>query len=115
MNETFSIHFFGTAFEHCEGDGCTISAAALAQSLLALDGLAGRAARALYGHGFEAEIRVRAGFRPGSFFVDIAAACKNDPEPSAAVSAGGPTVAGGVVHTLKEVIRLGKFCLRQKG
>lgn len=114
MNETFSIHFFGTAFDHCEGDGCTISAAAPAQSLLALDGLAGRAAKALYGNGCEAEIGMRAGFKPGSFFVDIAAACKNDPEPSAPVSADGPTAAGGVAHMLKEVIRLGKFAFGKK-
>ena len=104
MHETFSIHFFGTAFDHCEGDDCIISPAALAQSLLALDGLAGRAAKALYGNNCEAEIGVRPGFRPGSFIVDL----------EAAVSACGPTAAGGVVHTLKEVIKLGKFAFGKK-
>lgn len=114
MHETFSIHFFGTAFDHCEGDDCIISPAALAQSLLALDGLAGRAAKALYGNDCEAEIEVRPGFRPGSFLVDIAAACKNDPSAAAAVLAAGPTAAGGVVHTLKAVIKLGKFAFGKK-
>ena len=51
MNETFSIQFAGKAFDNHE-----IPASALAQSLLALDGLAKRTAEVVYGKDANAEI-----------------------------------------------------------
>lgn len=51
INETFSIQFSGKAFDNHD-----IPASALAQSLLALDGLAKRTAEAVYGKGSNPEI-----------------------------------------------------------
>ncbi len=64
--EAFSISFNGPAF-----DGHDIPAAALAQSLLALDGLSRRAAEAAYGKSASIDVKVKAGFRPGSFLIDL--------------------------------------------
>ena len=66
VEEKFSIEFDGPAFERHE-----ISASALAQSLLALDGLARRSAEAAYGKDAGIEIKVKGDFRPGSFIVDM--------------------------------------------
>lgn len=109
MNETFSIQFSGKAFDNYE-----IPAAALAQSLLSLDGIAKRAAEAVYGKDSNTEIKVKAGFRQGSFIVDLIATCQNDPVVATAVLAGGTTVVGGVVQTLKGLIKLGKFAFGKK-
>lgn len=109
MNETFSIQFSGKAFDNCE-----IPAAALAQSLLSLDGLAKRASEAVYGKDSNTEIKVKAGFRQGSFIVDLIATCQNDPVVATAVLAGGVTVLGGVVQAIKELIKLGKFAFGKK-
>ena len=70
MNETFSIQFSGKAFDNYD-----IPASALAQSLLALDGLVKKTAEAVYGKNVEAEVKVKAGFKQGSFIVDLIAAC----------------------------------------
>ncbi len=104
MNETFSIEFDGAAFDNHE-----IPAAALAQSLFAVDDLAKRAAKALYGKSASAEIRVKAGFKPGSFILDLVAACENHPSETIATVSVLVTISGGVVSTLKELYRLGKF------
>lgn len=66
MSETFSIQFTGKAFDNHD-----IPASALAQSLLALDGLAKRSAEVIYGKNSNTEIKVKAGFRQGSFIVDL--------------------------------------------
>ena len=109
MNETFSIEFDGKAFDDHE-----IPAAALAQSLLAVDGLAKRAAEVIYGKGADAEVRVKAGFKPGSFIMDLIAACKNDPVTAVAVSSGVAGTAVGVIAAIKGVIRLSKFLRGKK-
>ena len=110
MNETFSIEFDGKAFDNHE-----IPAAALAQSLLALDGLTKRAAEAVYGKEVEAEVRVKAGFKQGSFILDLIAACNNDPVTAVSVGAGVAAIAGtGVVPTIKNIIRLCKFAHGKK-
>ncbi len=66
ITETFFLEFEGEAF-----DGHRIPAAALAQSLLALDALARSAAEAAYGRGSSAEMSVRAGLKPGVFVIDL--------------------------------------------
>ena len=109
MNETFSIEFDGVAFDAHE-----IPAAALAQSLLALDGLAKRAAEAVYGKEVEAEIRVKAGFKQGSFILDLIAACRNDPVQAVSVASGLVGIGAAVVPTIKGVIRLCKFARGKK-
>lgn len=108
MNETFSIQFAGKAFDNHE-----IPASALAQSLLALDGLAKRTAEVVYGKDANAEINVKAGFRQGSFIVDLVAKC-NDPVTAVGVAAGAVTVGGGVVAAIKGVLKLGKFSFGKK-
>ncbi|MGN1208905.1 MAG: hypothetical protein ACI4SV_01280 [Duodenibacillus sp.] len=109
IHETFSIQFSGKAFDNNE-----IPAYALAQSLLSLDGLAKRASEAVYGKESYAEIKVKAGFRQGSFIVDLIATCQNDPVAATAVLAGGTTVAGGVVAIVKGLVKLGKFAFGKK-
>lgn len=103
-SEQFSIEFNGKAFDEHE-----ISASALAQSLLALDGLAQKIAETMYGKGVEAQIKVKAGFRRGSFIADLITYCTNNPKDAVFVSAAAVTVAGGVYASLKSVIRLGRF------
>lgn len=93
MNETFSIQFSGKAF-----DDHAIPAAALAQSLLALDGLAKRVSEVVYGKESNAEIKVKSGFRQGSFIVDLIT-----------VAAGVTTIGLGVVEVIKSVVKAGKF------
>lgn len=66
VDESFSIEFSGPALHSHE-----ISASALAQSLLALDGLAHRAAEAAYGHDANISIKVKGSPRQGSFLVDL--------------------------------------------
>lgn len=65
-DENFSVKFSGPALDSHE-----ISAAALAQSLLALDHLAHRAAIAAYGREAEVSVKVKGSPRPGSFVVDL--------------------------------------------
>lgn len=89
QQEAFSISFDGPAF-----DGHDIPAAALAQSLLALDGLARRAAEAAYGKNTSVEVKVKAGFRPGSFLVDLIIEHGRE---IAYVGAAAVTILGGVV------------------
>lgn len=109
MNETFAIEFDGKAFDNYE------IPAALAQSLLALDGLTKRAAEAVYGKEVETEVRVKAGFKQGSFILDLIAACDNDPVTAVSVGAGVAAIAGtGVVPTIKNIIRLCKFAHGKK-
>lgn len=109
MNETFSIQFSGKAFDHYD-----IPAPALAQSLLALDGLAKRSAEVAYGKGASVEIKVKAGFRQGSFIVDLVAKCENDPVTAVAVVGGVVTITGGIVGVIKNVLKLGKFSFGKK-
>lgn len=108
MNETFSIQFSGKAF-----DDHAIPAAALAQSLLALDGLAKRVSEVVYGKESNAEIKVKSGFRQGSFIVDLLAQCQ-DPVVAVGVVSGATTVGLGVVEVIKKVIKAGKFLLGRK-
>ena len=92
VEEKFSIEFNGPAFERHE-----ISAAALAQSLLALDGLARRCAEAAYGKDADIDIKVQGNFRPGSFIVDLL--IKH--EEAITVTAGAVTVLAGVISVGK--------------
>ena len=108
MNETFSIQFSGEAF-----DGYEIPASALAQSLLALDGLARRSAEAAYGKGVEAEIKVKAGFKRGSFIMDLVAYCNSNPI-EIGVAAGIVTISGPVFNTIKSLITSARFALGKK-
>lgn len=109
MNETFSIQFSGEAFDNHD-----IPAAALAQSLLALDGLAKRVSEVVYGKESNTEIKVKAGFRKGSFIIDLVAQCQNDPTVTVGVTAGVTTVGLGVVAAIKGVIKAGKFLFGKK-
>lgn len=109
MNETFSIQFSGASFDNHE-----IPASALAQSLLSLDCLAKRVAQDMYGKDAQTEVKVKAGFRKGSFIVDLIAVCQNNPEEALGIAAAAVTVAGGVVATIKGVIKLGKFAFGKK-
>lgn len=105
--ESFSIKFDGPAF-----DGRGISAVALAQSLLALDGLAVRMSQELYGADSKAEIKVTAGFKQGAFLVDlIIEKFQTDPLEASAAATG--TLAG-VVGGIKALIKLGKWALEVK-
>ncbi len=109
-SERFFIEFNGKAFDEHE-----ISASALAQSLLALDGLAQKVAETLYGKGVETQIKVQAGFRRGSFIADLITYCTNNPGNAVAVGAAAVSVvAGGVYPALKGLIRLGKFVFGKK-
>lgn len=98
VEEKFSIEFDGPAFEQHE-----ISASALAQSLLALDGLARRSAEAAYGKDAGIEIKVKGDFRPGSFIVDM-------------LIEHGDLIAStaGAVAILTGVIKLGKWAFGKK-
>lgn len=64
--EKLSVTFSGPAFQNHE-----ISAAALAQSLLALDSLAQTCGHAVYGHDAEIEVKVQGSPKPGSFLIDL--------------------------------------------
>ena len=90
QEEAFSISFNGPAF-----DGHDIPAAALAQSLLALDGLSRRAAEAAYGKSASIDVKVKAGFRPGSFLIDLII---EHPEETVYVTAAAVTILGGVIQ-----------------
>lgn len=92
MEEHFSIEFGGSAFEKHE-----IPAAALAQSLLALDGLALRAAEAAYGKAADVAIKVKGNLRPGSFIVDLLV----QHGEAVAVGAGAVTILTGVISVGK--------------
>lgn len=111
MDETFSIEFDGPAFEDHR-----IPVTALAQSLLALDGLAKRVASEAYGKGYEADVKVKAGFKPGSFIVDLIIESYNkDPlTTAAAVATVAGTAATGAVAFIKLLIRLGKWAFGEK-
>lgn len=98
VQEKFSIQFDGPAFERHE-----ISASALAQSLLALDGLARRSAEAAYGKGADIDIKVKGDFRPGSFIVDMLVQYKDHLETTAAA-----------VAVLTGVIALAKWAFGKK-
>lgn len=105
--ETLSIEFNGIAFEKHE-----ISAAALAQSLLALDGLAHSASQKLYGKDAVTQVKVKGGPRAGSFVVDLVVESFNA-HPVETLAAG-TTVAIGLVGAIKGVIRLGQFVYGKK-
>lgn len=98
VEEKFSIEFDGQAFERHE-----ISASALAQSLLALDGLARSSAEAVYGKGADIDIKVSGNFRPGSFIVDM-------------LITHGELIASaaGAVTVLAGVISVGKWAFGKK-
>lgn len=107
MDETFSIEFDGPAFEDHR-----IPVTALAQSLLALDGLAKRVASEAYGKDYGADVKVKAGFKPGSFIVDlIIESFTKDP---VAASAGLVTIGIGAVSCIKGLIKLGKWAFGEK-
>ncbi|MBE6441543.1 MAG: hypothetical protein E7022_04305 [Desulfovibrio desulfuricans] len=89
QQEAFSISFNGPAF-----DGHDIPAAALAQSLLALDGLSRRAAETAYGKSAAIDVKVKAGFRPGSFLIDLII---EHPAETVCVGAGAVTILTGVI------------------
>ncbi len=97
--EHFSISFEGQAIEQHK-----ISASALAQSLLALDGLARRSAQAVYGRDAEIDIQVKGEAKPGAFSVDMAV--RHD-----APIAAGVTSAAAI---LGQVISLGKWAAARK-
>ena len=97
--EHFSISFEGQAIEQHK-----ISASALAQSLLALDGLARRSAQAVYGRDAEIDIQVKGEAKPGAFSVDMAV--RHD-----APIAAGVTSAAAI---LGQVISLGKWARGKK-
>lgn len=107
ITESFSIEFDGPAF-----DGPNIPAAALAQSLLALDGLANRMSQGLYGSSTKTELKVKAGFKQGAFLVElIIEKFQTDPLEASAATAG--TIAG-VVGGIKALLKLGKWALGKK-
>ncbi len=100
--ESLSIEFEGEAFERHE-----ISASALAQSLLALDGLSQTASDKVYGKNVTTEVKVKGGPRAGSFVIDLVVeSFKTHPLET---FAAGTTVAIGLAQAIKGVIRLGKF------
>ena len=103
--ETFSIEFDGPAFDKHQ-----IPAAALAQSLLALDDLAKRISDVAYGKEAEAEIKVNA-VKAGSFIVELYQECTATP---LAAAASAVTVLTGVGYTLKKLLQLGKWALGKK-
>ena len=110
MNETFSIEFSGKSFDNHE-----IPASALAQSLLALDGLAKKSAEALYGKDVNVELRVKAGFKQGSFIAELVAACQNDLVSAVTVAGATATAAGvSVAGVIQGTIRLVKFLRGKK-
>lgn len=109
MNETFSIQFSGPAFDQYD-----IPASALAQSLLSLDSLAKRIAEDIYGKESDTEIKVKAGFRQGSFIVDLIATCLTYPSEAVSVAANSMTTIDGVVKGIKSIINLGKFVSGKK-
>ena len=93
QHEAFSISFNGPAF-----DGHDIPAVALAQSLLALDGLSRRAAETAYGKSAAIDVKVKAGFRPGSFLVDLII---EHPVETVYVGAAAVTILGGVIKVAR--------------
>ena len=97
--EHFSISFEGQAIEQHK-----ISASALAQSLLALDGLARSSAQAVYGRDTEIDIQVKGEARPGAFSIDMTV--RHD-----APIAAGVTSAAAI---LGQVIALGKWARGKK-
>ena len=98
-DENFSVEFSGPALE-----GHEISAAALAQSLLALDRLARRAAEAAYGRDADVSVKVKGKPRPGSFIIDLIIQ-----HPGEALASGAAAVT-----ILMGVIALGKWALGKK-
>ena len=95
----FSISFEGQAIEQHK-----ISASALAQSLLALDGLARSSAQAVYGRDTEIDIQVKGEAKPGAFSVDM------DVRHDAPIAAGVTSAAA----ILGQVIALGKWARGKK-
>ncbi len=99
--ESFSIEFGGKAFHQCK-----VPAAALAQSLLALDGLARKSSEAVYGTDCQTEVKIQADSNQGSFIVDLAIGCdEEDP-----LTNGGSTA----VRMILGVINLGKWACGKK-
>lgn len=92
-DENFSVTFSGPAFDRHE-----ISAASLAESLLALDSLSKICGHAAYGKEADIEVKVKGTPRAGSFIIDLAIA---HPVESAAVSASAVTVLTGVIALAK--------------
>lgn len=109
MNETFSIQFSVEAID-CHN----ISAAAIAQSLFALDGLARRVSEVVYGKRSDIEIQVKSGFGEGAFIIDLAAQCKKGPGAAVGDAAAGAAAGLGVASAIKGVIKAGKFLLGKK-
>ena len=111
VEEVFFIEFDGPAFEHHN-----IPAAALAQSLLALDGLARRSAEAVYGKDADIRVNVKGSFRPGSFIVDMLI----EYGPLIAAAASAVTILTGIVglgkwafgKKVREVQKLENDCVR---
>lgn len=98
MEENFSIEFDGIAFERHE-----IPASALAQSLLALDGIARRAAEASYGKDAEIDIKVKGSFQPGSFLMNMI------------ITHGAElTMGASAVTIIQGIISLGKWAFGKK-
>lgn len=89
--EKFSIKFDGAAFESHE-----IPVSALAQSLLSLDSLSKSMVEAIYGKGTDIDVKVKGGFRPGSFVVDLFIQLRDDPSLTIATVAAGFTVVDGL-------------------
>lgn len=90
--EEFSVEFCGPAL-----DGHEIPAAMLAQSLLALDHLATRAAAAAYGKDTDVSVKVKGAPRAGSFIIDLL--IQHSPEIT--TGAGAVTILMGVFGLAK--------------
>ncbi|MDO4938179.1 MAG: hypothetical protein Q4E62_09705 [Sutterellaceae bacterium] len=99
--ESFSIEFGGKAFDQCK-----VPAAALAQSLLALDGLARKSCEAVYGSDCQTEVEIQADSSQGSFIVDLSIECDEE----------DPLINGGstAVRMILGVINLGKWAYGKK-
>ena len=96
--EEFTVTYDGPAL-----DEHLISAHALAQSLLALDAIARKAAASVYPDS-DCDIKIRGGFRPGSFNVDLVVDLfKNE------TVVGGATVIGSAVAVIVALVGFIKF------
>lgn len=92
--ESFSMTFEGEALEKHQ-----IRARTLAQSLMALDVLAEKAANVQFGKKAYAELNVSSGFKPGSFLVDLVLYYQPVVETA--------EMAIGTIATVGELLRLG--------
>ena len=91
--ETFTLTFDGPAVERHE-----IDASILAESLVSLRDLAEKASKLRYGKNADLLFKVRAGFKEGSFGVDLIFDwVVNNPKEAAAVATGGTLAVAGIV------------------